>query len=338
MTDDFYREYEAGVREYRLAFSRSCGYVGVVLVLLGVMLDYALYPGMLWTFLVARVAVAGMILLIVLAMYTPWGKRQAQWLTFLWLFLPQIMIAWMISVTEGADSLYYFGLSLAIFASGTLPFSFWQNIVFGALSCLLYVVACWVHSPDQLTLQSPFLVNCIFFIFSVTIGVVCIFFNERARFTLFRLKAEVAEKNLQLEATNKDLGNIKGQLLQQEKMAAIGTLSAGLLHEVNNPVNFCLMALEVAQTNPDIQDNAEVNECLVDVRQGMERIRHIVSDLKTFAYRKADATMPHTSFFLSMLCKRRFGFADLKREKSISLGIYQPIHWSKAMSLTSSGC
>ena len=30
-------------------------------------------------------------------------------------------------------------------------------------------------------------------------------------------------------------------------MAALGTLSAGLLHELNNPVNYSLMAVNVAQ-------------------------------------------------------------------------------------------
>jgi two-component system sensor histidine kinase PhcS len=93
------------------------------------------------------------------------------------------------------------------------------------------------------------------------------FFNEQARFMLFRLKAEVADKNAELEAINGS-GRHQGQMLQQEKMAAIGTLAAGLLHEVNNPVNFCLMAIEVAMEEPAAKTETSMQECLVDAKQG----------------------------------------------------------------------
>jgi two-component system sensor histidine kinase PhcS len=122
------------------------------------------------------------------------------------------------------------------------------------------------------------------------------YFNEKGRFQLFRLKDEVAHKNDQLARTNENLAQIKGQLLQQEKMAAIGTLSAGLLHEVNNPVNFCLMAIEIAMEEPEVKHSASLQECLTDVKQGMHRIQHIVSDLKTFAYRKPGAAADDVPF------------------------------------------
>ena len=103
------------------------------------------------------------------------------------------------------------------------------------------------------------------------------------------------QKNAQLAQTNQNLTDIKGQLLQQEKMAAIGTLSAGLLHEINNPVNFCLMAIAVAQEDPTAKGSPMLLECLTDAKEGMQRVQHIVSDLKTFAYRspeKGEADAP----------------------------------------------
>jgi two-component system sensor histidine kinase PhcS len=86
--------------------------------------------------------------------------------------------------------------------------------------------------------------------------------------------------------TNRTLAEVKGQLLQREKMAAIGTLSAGLLHELNNPVNYSLMAIDMGLTSPAIDSDAMLKESLVDAREGMQRIQNIVSDLKTFAYQK----------------------------------------------------
>lgn len=281
--------YEVAFREYRFIFSRGGAYTGIALILLGVILDYGIYPQDQFRFAAARLICSALIYVIILMMETEWGKGRIQLLTFLWLLLPQIMISWMIAVTDGATSIFYAGLNLAVFASGiALPFGLKMNVTLGVLTYLFYVIACSFH-PETFGLHGAFVVNSFLLVFSAIASAVCTFYNERARFMLFRLRAEVAEKNDLLEETNRDLVKIKGQMIQQEKMAAIGTLSAGLLHEVNNPVNYSLMAMDVAMEDPVARANASLIECLTDAKQGMQRVQHIVSDLKTFAYRKGDA-------------------------------------------------
>ena len=278
--------YDSALRAFRFEFSRAGAWTGIALVLLGVGLDHALYPDWTRPFAVARVCVSVLILAVIAAMRTRFGRHNIQWLTFAWLILPQIMINWMIAVTEGASSIYYSGLTLAIYSSGiVLAFGLWQNIVFGGISYLMYVAACARH-PATFDLHGPFVVNSLFLVMSATVSAVFTVYNERARIVLFELKAEVAAKNRELERTNSSLAEIKGQMLQQEKMAALGTLAAGLMHEVNNPVNFCLMAIELASEEPEAKTNPVLGECLDDAKQGMQRVQHIVSDLKTFAYRK----------------------------------------------------
>lgn len=291
-----YAGYQAELADFRLAFSRGGAYTAIVLVLLGMGLDYGQYPEWQVPFAVARIVVSMLIAGIVVVLYSQHGRRLAPWLTLSWLLLPQLMIAWMIWETDGVASPYYVGLNLAIFASGiALPFGLWQNVVFGGLSYLCYLVACMLH-PDGLHPIGTFIVNSLFVLFAGAASAVYTYFNEKGRFQLFRLKEELAHKNDELARINENLAQIKGQLLQQEKMAAVGTLAAGLLHEVNNPVNFCLMAIEIALEEPEAKESASLQECLIDARQGMQRIQHIVSDLKIFAYRQPGAEVEGRPF------------------------------------------
>jgi signal transduction histidine kinase len=73
------------------------------------------------------------------------------------------------------------------------------------------------------------------------------------------------------------------ELAQGAKMAAIGTLAAGLAHEINNPIAFVSANLnhleELWKERRDAGDADEALDVLTDCREGVERVRTIVSDL-----------------------------------------------------------
>lgn len=98
------------------------------------------------------------------------------------------------------------------------------------------------------------------------------------------LERDLAARNARLELTLRELEATQAQLIQSEKLNALGSLSAGLLHEINNPLNYSLTALQLLSADPSMQGDELTREILGDIREGMDRIRAIVTDLHAFAY------------------------------------------------------
>lgn len=61
---------------------------------------------------------------------------------------------------------------------------------------------------------------------------------------LARTRRELAHKNAELELTMCNLKLAQTQLVQSEKMAALGLLTAGIAHELNNPLNFIAASVQ----------------------------------------------------------------------------------------------
>ena len=85
---------------------------------------------------------------------------------------------------------------------------------------------------------------------------------------------------------------MQAQLIQSDRMASMGTLAAGVAHEINNPLAYVVanlgwvsQALQGAGPGAAVgpEDHQEMREALEEARSGAERVRAIVRDLKTFS-------------------------------------------------------
>jgi PAS domain S-box-containing protein len=86
---------------------------------------------------------------------------------------------------------------------------------------------------------------------------------------------------------------VQEKLRTTERMASLGTLAAGVAHEINNPLSYLLSNLrfmndelrELAEAGESLAGarGQEVREALREALVGSERVREIVRDLKTFS-------------------------------------------------------
>ncbi len=114
------------------------------------------------------------------------------------------------------------------------------------------------------------------------------------------------DKNSALEKAMEDLENAQGQMIQQEKLASIGHLAAGVAHELNNPIGFVSSNFSVlkdyfdelntffgSEKVSEIPDNVQfviddVPELISDSQEGLNRVTSIVRNLLSFSREDID--------------------------------------------------
>ncbi|WP_254050895.1 ATP-binding protein [Zoogloea sp. LCSB751] len=122
------------------------------------------------------------------------------------------------------------------------------------------------------------------------------------------LLEQLRRRWLELDDKVRELQTTQGQLLQSEKMAAIGQLAAGVAHEINNPVSFVSSNMgtlkrysesivellercrrgEAIQADYDAIDfdylKTDIVDLLHESSDGLARVKKIVADLKDFSH------------------------------------------------------
>jgi two-component system sensor histidine kinase PhcS len=294
----FREAFLANEKQVRISTGKLACALVFVLMPFGVTLDFFVHRDHLLEFFELRLLCSLLIAIVWSLHSTPIARKHYPVVGLPIVILPAFFITWMVYKTGSADP-YYAGLNLIMLAvSAVGHWSLVETFLAVGSVILMYLASCVARGFDagkNGTAFGPIFNN---FYFLVLTGVIVICGNHlfnRLRFREFVLRYKLNQNRRALEASLQQLKENEMQLVQSEKLASLGRMSAGIIHEINNPLNFAttgLFTLRKKGKHLAPEQQADYTEVLTDVEDGLKRVQAIVSDLRMFTHPNTEQLDP----------------------------------------------
>jgi signal transduction histidine kinase len=172
---------------------------------------------------------------------------------------------------------YYFGLRMGLTVAG--------------LASLLYVLSDY---PDFSTIVWPEYSLRLAFLFLVATFLGLLAEKDKHdKQHMQTLNRELSEKTSKLERAYAQVEEAQRQIIQSEKLSSLGTLVAGVAHEINNPIGIIANRVEVLRLEHEEQGLDDVlREDLEVIHRQANRISEITRALLTYARQSSHEQSP----------------------------------------------
>ncbi len=219
------------------------------------------------------------------------------------IFLPGAIFILLSSVLGFVHDKYFFYYHTIIIAFSTLSHLLLEiekekflYIISLAYFFVMLIIAdnllIWFGPPD---LKVPGIIKEFYLYFKIIPILLFLFISFNfyyIRKLIYNFEQKYVENNNELRVAIKKLRQAQMQLVQKEKMASLGTLIAGIAHELNNPLNHISGGVQLINqfnANNDkylpYEKRAEIKETLSILDAGVEATSQIIDSLKTFSYK-----------------------------------------------------
>jgi two-component system sensor histidine kinase PhcS len=303
---DFQRAYAEQNRRDYITHASIATVIQIPLNLSCSVMDYFMYRDKALLFFKFRVLSVLLVALAWLWFKLRPGHSQRDF-GIMWIMSPLLVILWLIYAADDPYSPYYAGLNIILLGMGLLtPWAYKQNLLVTLFVLVMYVVVSFGMKTPQ---PAGYFINNTTFLFLTSVIVVSASIaSARQRLREFTLRYELdnskrdleasnrnleifntklGEQNIALNQANREIKEAEMQLVQSEKMSSLGRFSAGLMHDILNPLNYSRTGLFVLRKKtrrlpPELL--AETDAILNDIEDGLKRVDNIVSDLRTFTH------------------------------------------------------
>ena len=257
--------------------------------------------------MVRYLVVCPILLLVVIVSYFHWGQRLIQPIIACVIVIAGGSIIYMIRIAPPpANYSYYAGLILVFILGYTcVRLSFlWASAGAWVLVVMYEITAIYlVDTPVVMLINNNF-----FFISANIVGMLACYFIERyARRDFYlahllameqakvsranqELERRVADRTARLEQANKELAveiservRLADQLQQAEKMEAVGSMAAGVAHDLNNILGGLVSYPDLILM--DMPPDSPLRKPLLTIKKSGDKAAAIVQDLLTLARR-----------------------------------------------------
>ena len=106
--------------------------------------------------------------------------------------------------------------------------------------------------------------------------------KQKANTRLAVQNMEIQQQKDRLEQTLQELKTAHSQIVQSEKMASLGELTAGIAHEINNPINFVYAGVDGLRVSLEGLLEVLNKYARLDEADSVEEIQNVLNDVKKY--------------------------------------------------------